>query len=240
MSVPKVSYYLLDCCSTLLGNWVYTYIVKTVGSKEVYPILSALHVRDMARKRTLVLLITRASPEVADLLGLDVTRSKRRTLKRRSRDLQNRQRRGILGQDLSDTRDAGNKRGKRETFSQDSQRRERHESGLHLGLCLMMTDLMLSRFERVFLGLYSRSILQLAVSRISYFPPFSLALGNHLGQARKKVTYHPYCKRNFNITRRLWPNELRHQRQEHEREVGRVREREEERACSFRIRNTGE
>lgn len=81
-----------------------------------------------------MLLITRTSPEVADLLGLDVTRRKWRTLKRRSRDLQNRQRRGILGQNLSDTRDAGNERGEGETFSQDSQRRERQESRLHLGL----------------------------------------------------------------------------------------------------------
>lgn len=121
-----------------------------------------------------MLLITRTSPEVADLLGLDVTRRKRRTLKRRSRNLQDWQRRCILGQDLSDTRNAGNKRGKGETFPQDSQRRERHESGLHLGLCLMTTGLMLSRIERVFLGLYSRSILQLAVSREGLLFPLSL------------------------------------------------------------------
>lgn len=79
-----------------------------------------------------MLLVTRASPEVTNLLGLDITRGKRRTIKRRGRDLQDRQRGSHVVQDLSDTWDAWDKRRQRETLADGDQRCQRNDKGLHL------------------------------------------------------------------------------------------------------------
>ena len=76
-------------------------------------------------------LVGRSSPEVTDLLRLDVTGGERRTLKRRSGDLQNRQRRSVCGQRLSDTRNAGNQRRKRKTLRNGDQVRNGGNGVLH-------------------------------------------------------------------------------------------------------------
>lgn len=151
-------------------------------------------IRVMKGKHTLMLLVTRTGPEVTNLLGLDITRGKRRTLKRRSRDLQNRQRRSIVRQDLSDTRDAGDQRRKGEALAQRNQGYQRCNSRLHFDSSFLKNRLdLVSIFERVFPGLYRRPMPpSLAVSEqilISFhfaFSPFHLSpqLGA-ISQARK-------------------------------------------------------
>lgn len=82
-----------------------------------------------------MLLITRTRPEVANLLGLNVTAIELRTLQRGSRNLKNWQRRGILGQALRDSGDAGNQRREGQALPKgDHERRQRHKRGLHLDL----------------------------------------------------------------------------------------------------------
>lgn len=96
-----------------------------------------------------MLLVTRASPEVTNLLGLDITGSKRRTIKRRSRNLQDRQRGGNVVQELSDTWDTRDKRRQRETLADGDQRRQRNDKGLHLDLCGNNDDDKLDNSEHI-------------------------------------------------------------------------------------------
>lgn len=153
-------------------------------------------IRVMKGRHTLMLLVTRTSPEVTNLFGLDITRGKRRTLKRRSRDLQNRQRRSIVRQDLSDTRDAGDQRRKGEALTQRNQGCQRCNKRLHFDSFFSKNGLdLVSIFERVFTGLYRRPMPpSLAVSEqvLISFPflsfPSVTSDGGHFTQARKKGT----------------------------------------------------
>lgn len=80
---------------------------------------------------TLVELVSRSSPEVTNLLRLDVTWSEWRALQWRSRNLQNRQRRGVGSQSLSHTRNGGDKRRQRKALPEGDQRRNRSNGVLH-------------------------------------------------------------------------------------------------------------
>lgn len=62
-----------------------------------------------------VLVVTSASPKVSNLLGLDVGHLERGAVQRRRGNLQDGQRRGVVGQRLSDTRDLGDERGEAQT-----------------------------------------------------------------------------------------------------------------------------
>lgn len=68
--------------------------------------VSVFHDKLLGRRLTLVELIGRPSPKVANLLGLDITGSKRRTLQWWSRNLQDRQRGSVRGERFSHTRNA--------------------------------------------------------------------------------------------------------------------------------------
>jgi hypothetical protein len=78
--------------------WKNTHIVQTGSDEEIG-----------------MLVITSASPKVSNLLGLDVGHLERGAVQRRRGNLQDGQRRGIVGQRLSDTRDLGDQRRKTET-----------------------------------------------------------------------------------------------------------------------------
>ena len=136
-----------------------SHIIQTIGCKEVYKHVSLHSWIGVMGKHTLMLLVTRTGPEVTDLLGLDITRGKRRTLKRRSRDLQNWQRRSIVCQYLSDARNAGDQRRKGEALAQRNQRCQRCNSGLHFDFSFLKNRLdLVSIFERVSCALYRCSM----------------------------------------------------------------------------------
>lgn len=163
----------------------------------------------MKRRHTLMLLVTRTRPEVTNLLGFDITRGKRRTLKRRSRDLQNRQRRSIVRQDLSDTRDAGDQRRKGEALAQRNQGCQRCNSRLHFDSSFLKNGLdLVSIFERVFPGLYRRSMppslavfeqVLISFSLLSF--PSGTSIGGHFTKHARQEHYHWYCKRDIYITK---------------------------------------
>lgn len=77
-------------------------------------------------------LVCRASPEITNLLWLNIARLKGRALQRRSRDLQNRQRRSVGRQRLGHSRNAGNERRQRKALPEGDQRRNRSNRVLHL------------------------------------------------------------------------------------------------------------
>ena len=78
-------------------------------------------VLELVKRLTLVLLVARTSPEVSDLLGLDVAGGERRTVQRRRRNLQDGKRGSIFGKRLRDSGDAGNQRGEGKTLCQAGQ-----------------------------------------------------------------------------------------------------------------------
>lgn len=70
-------------------------------------------VKRVRGQEVLVLVVSSSGPEVPNLLRLDLLiADKWRTLKRRSGNLQDRQRRSVARKRLSDTRDGGNQRRK--------------------------------------------------------------------------------------------------------------------------------
>lgn len=77
-------------------------------------------------------LVGRASPEVTNLLGLDVAWGKRRALQWRSGDLQDWKRRGIGSQWLGDSGNRGNQWRQRQTLRKGDQACRRSKSVLHL------------------------------------------------------------------------------------------------------------
>lgn len=89
--------------------------------------------KEVLLELTLVELITSSSPEVTNLLGLDITRSERRALKRRGWDLQDRQRRSICCQRLRYSRNAGNERRERKALRDGDQVRNGGNGVLHVG-----------------------------------------------------------------------------------------------------------
>lgn len=76
--------------------------------------------------------VCRSSPEVSDLLGLDFTRSERRTLQWRSWNLQNRQRRSVSSQRLCHSWDWWNKRRQRQALHSGEKRCNCSERVFHL------------------------------------------------------------------------------------------------------------
>ena len=82
-----------------------------------------------------MLLITRASPEVPNLLGLDVAAGERRAVQGRRGDLEDGQRRSQLVQGLGDTRDAGDQGRQRdgEALPEGGQGQQVSQSRLHRG-----------------------------------------------------------------------------------------------------------
>lgn len=78
--------------------WKNTHIVQTGSDEEIG-----------------MLVVTSTSPKVSNLLGLDVGHLERGAVQRRRGNLQNGQRRGVIGQRLSDTRDLRDQGRKTET-----------------------------------------------------------------------------------------------------------------------------
>lgn len=66
-----------------------------------------------------MLVITSTSPEVANLLGLDVGDFERGAIQRRSRKLENRQGRSVVSKRLSNSWDLGDQRREAETSFRD-------------------------------------------------------------------------------------------------------------------------
>jgi hypothetical protein len=89
-------------------------------------------VQAISGKEVLVELVTRASPEVTNLLGLDVTWSERRALQWRSGDLQDWKRRSIGRQWLCDARNRRNKWRQGQTLRKGDQACRRSQRVLHL------------------------------------------------------------------------------------------------------------
>lgn len=83
---------ILNCISTTLSNfrWIMTHVVKTGCDQEIS-----------------VLVIAGTSPEVSDLLWLDVGGLERETVQGRSGKLKDWQRRGVVGQRFGNTWDLG-------------------------------------------------------------------------------------------------------------------------------------
>lgn len=110
-----------------------THIIKTVSGKEICKekLISCQDVRVFGVCPTLVELISGTSPKISNLLGLDVTGSERRALQRRSWDLQDRQRRGVCSQSLSNTGDGRNEGRQRKALPESHQRRKRSNGVLH-------------------------------------------------------------------------------------------------------------
>lgn len=74
---------------------------------------------------TLVELISRAGPEISNLLRLDVAWGERRTLQRGSWDLQDRQRGRVGSQSLSHARNGGDERRQGKALAEGDKRRKR-------------------------------------------------------------------------------------------------------------------
>lgn len=75
------------------------------------------HIIETGRdKEILMLVVSCTSPEVSNLLGLDVLHSERRAVQRRSWNLKDRQRRDQVVKGLSNTRNGRNQRRQAETL----------------------------------------------------------------------------------------------------------------------------